>query len=100
MMPNLNIEITFYVGMLSKSKGQILRVSAVLHVLFHLEQPEDIPGTLSEATITAANDFVLVCVQHAALISGHGLLEEAIKHAETGLDMTLKSLAIPCMTLV
>ena len=31
-----------HVGMLSKSRGQILRVAAVLHVLFHLDTPLNI----------------------------------------------------------
>lgn len=34
-----------YPGMLSKSKGEILRVAAVLHVLFHIDMPLSIPET-------------------------------------------------------
>lgn len=33
-------------GMLSKAKGQILRIGATLHVLFHWETPHSIPITL------------------------------------------------------
>ena len=68
--------------MLSKSKGQILRVAAVLHVLFHLEQPDKIPPEISVAALKAADNFVSVCLQHAAYIAGRGLVEEAIKQAE------------------
>ena len=31
-------------GMLSKSKEQILRVAATLHVLFHIDTPSDHPN--------------------------------------------------------
>lgn len=30
-------------GMLSKSKGQVLRVAAVMHVLFYMDSPDTIP---------------------------------------------------------
>ena len=44
--------------MLSKSKGLILRVAAVMHVLFHLDSPGEIPTTISEAALKAAQDYV------------------------------------------
>ena len=71
-----------HAGMLSKSKGQILRVAAVLHSLFNIQDPGNIPDVLSENAMIAANDFVSVCLQHTALISGGGLIEDAIKQAE------------------
>ena len=46
------------IGMLSKSKEQILRVSAVLHVLFHIDTPHNIPRTISEDAVKAADNFV------------------------------------------
>ena len=46
--------------MLSKSLGQILRVSAALHVLFHLEEDENLPDMISTRAIEAAIDFVLL----------------------------------------
>ena len=49
--------------MLSKSKGQILWVAAVLHSLFNIEDPGNIPDVLSENAMIAANDFVSVCLQ-------------------------------------
>ena len=68
-------------GMLSKSKGQILRVAATLHVLFHRENPV----TLSEEAVKAAENFVEVCVQHAAYLAGRGAIEEAIQAMHPGL---------------
>ena len=53
------------VGMLSKSQGQILRVAATMHVLFHLDTPLTIPSTISEDALKAAQSFVELCNEHA-----------------------------------
>ena len=74
-----------YTGMLSKSKGLILRVAGVLHVLFQLDTPDDIPDTISELAIVAAQDFVDVCCQHAAFVAGRGDIQEAIQQLQLGL---------------
>ena len=73
----------YYPGMLSKSKGQILRVAAVLHALFQIENPEDIPTVILVEALIAADNFVSVCLQHVAYIAGRGSIEEAIKQAKT-----------------
>ena len=44
--------------MLSKSKGLILRVAAVMHVAFHLESPREIPKEISQKALETAQDFV------------------------------------------
>ena len=49
------------IGMLSKSLGQILRVSAALHILFNIESEDDIPDTISNSAIEAAINFVETC---------------------------------------
>ena len=56
--------------MLSKSKGQILRVAATLHVLFHVNTPLVIPDVISTEAIKAAIDLVDVCIQHSAFLAG------------------------------
>jgi len=80
-------------GMLSKSKGQILRVSAVLHVLFHIHLPDatdceesndessnSISTNISNDALSAAIDFVGTSIQHAAYIAGKGdIKNEATK---------------------
>ena len=50
-----------HVEMLSKSRGQILRVAAVLHVLFHLDTPLIIPEAISDQALLAAQNFVELC---------------------------------------
>ena len=70
--------------MLSKSKGQLLRVEAVMHVLFNMETPSSIPQEISEAAVKGADCFVDLCLQHAAFLGGKGNLQEAIEDINKG----------------
>lgn len=65
--------------MLSKSKGQILRVAATMHVLFYWEKPHDIPTIIDDKAVQAAIGFVDLCIQHAAYITGRKTIEEEIE---------------------
>ena len=65
--------------MLSKAKGQILRVAAALHVLFNINTPLTIPQEISDTAIKAAVNLVEVCVQHAAFLAGRGDVDETIQ---------------------
>lgn len=72
--------------MMSKSKGQVLRIAAALQTLFGLSAPhsdEQQPATsstiVSEDTLTAAIDFVEVCCQQTAYIAGRGNIKEEIQ---------------------
>lgn len=65
--------------MLSKAKGQVLRVAASLHVLFNIDTPLTIPQEISDAAIKAAVDLVEVCIQHAAFLAGRGDVDETIQ---------------------
>ena len=67
-----------YTGMLSKSRGQILRVAATMHVLFHLDTPLCIPTVISDEALKAAQDFVETSNQHVAFLAGRGDITEAI----------------------
>ena len=73
-----------FIGMLSKSKGQVLRVAATLHVLFHRNTPLNIPDVISAEAIHAATDFVELCLQHAAFLAGRGDIQEAIQSFKSG----------------
>ena len=55
--------------------GQILRVGVAMHVLFHLESENPIPDSISHEAIEAAINFVEVCCQHTAYISGRGNID-------------------------
>ncbi len=65
--------------MLSKSKGQILCVAAVMHVLFRWETPHSIPENISDDALKAAINFVDLCVQHASFLAGRGDTQEAVE---------------------
>ena len=66
--------------MLSKSKGQILRVAATFHVLFTLKGPAEleISSEISEGAIAAAIKFVQLCCQQTAHMAGRGNIKEEI----------------------
>lgn len=68
----------YCIGMLWKSKGQILRIAAAMHVLFHWKKPLDILKEISSEALKASITFVDVCVQHAAFLAGRGDVQEAI----------------------
>ena len=82
----------FIKGMLSKSKGQILRVAACLHVLFaDFNEKEkgipttfkDIPEEIDEKAIVAAQNYVEVCCQHIAFLAGRKTIDSEItRHVE------------------
>ena len=71
--------------MLSKAKGQILRVAASLHVLFNINTPLTIPQEISDAAIKATVDLVDVCIQHAAFLAGRGDVDETIRGLVEGI---------------
>ena len=73
-----------FIGTLSKSMGQILRISAAMHVLFHMESEEELPSVITEQAISAAIDFVEVCCQHTAYLTGRGIIAEELKLLESG----------------
>ena len=70
--------------MASKAKGQVLRLSALMHLLFEggpgvdENKEKDIGLIIGEDAIKAAIDFVNVCIQQAAYIAGRGDIEEEI----------------------
>ena len=80
----VNYNLSHNIGMLSKSKGQILRIAATLHVLFNMNDPLAIPTVISETAIKAAINLVDVCLQDAAFLAGRGDIGETIEKMITG----------------
>ena len=78
------ISTSICIGLLSKSKGQIIRIAATLHVLFNIETPLAIPTVISDAAIKAAINLVDVCIQHAAFLAGRGDVEETVQEMIKG----------------
>ena len=52
--------------------GQIIRVSAAMHILFNLDSTEPLPDVITDSEIMAAINLVKICCQHTAYITGHG----------------------------
>ena len=73
--------------MLSKRRGQILRVAALLHVLFHLHTPINIPEDVSHGSVEAAAAFVDLCLQHTASLAGRGDICDAIQALQPGISL-------------
>ena len=72
-------------GMLSKSRGHVLRLAAVLHMLFSIESPdENLDEEISEEAIKAAVNIVQVACQQTAFIAGKGTLTEEMEKYKTG----------------
>ena len=67
------------VGILSKSKGQILRVATALHILFHVGTSNSVNNKLTDNAIVAAIDFVGLCCQQTAFMAGRGDSKEEIQ---------------------
>ena len=75
--------------MLSKAKGQILRIAATMHVLFHWETPHDISSNISIDALKAAINFVDISIQHAAYLAGRDVHEavESIHQMVLGMGL-------------
>ena len=56
-----------------------MRMSACLHVFFHIDTPKVTPDAIGADAITAAIDIVNVCIQHAAFLAGRGDINEIIE---------------------
>ena len=69
---------------MSKSRGQVLRVAAVFHVLFSVDPEREVneedADIIGKDAITASINFVNTASQHALYIAGKGNLEEEIVH--------------------
>ena len=65
-------------GISSKSKGQILRVAAVLNALFSMDCDHPLNKQLSSASVEAAINFVEVCKEHTSIIGGRNNTSDPI----------------------
>ena len=63
--------------MVSKSRGQVLRIATIFHVLFSIEN-EDVTydSEVSEVAVKAAVNFVQTACQQTTFIIGKGLIQE------------------------
>ena len=76
------MSLLFYSGMLSKSRGQVLRLATVLHVLFSLDE-EAISDNVTEFAVKAAVNVVQTACQQTAYIAGRGTIQEELVKLKT-----------------
>ena len=65
--------------MLSKSKGQILRVAAAFHVLFNIYSEEALQSEITDDAVKAGIAFVELCCQQTAYMAGRGHITDDIE---------------------
>ena len=76
--------------MLSKGKGQCLRIAAAMHVLFQISgeilgDNMSVEDEVSDRALKAAIEFVQTCIQHAAYIAGRSTIAKEVELAECGM---------------
>lgn len=79
--------------MLSKCKGQFLRVTGCLHALFAIDHStsgseplQAIPSVVSEASVKAALNFVNTCMNHTMYLCGRQNINSEIMDLAVDLD--------------
>ena len=73
-------------GLLSRSKGQILRVAVTLHALFHVGKDETLVSKITDSAIKAAINFVEVSCHHSLFLIGRKGISEERELFEQGLS--------------
>lgn len=73
----------FVTGILSKQKGQALRVSAIMNALFSLDDKYPLKASINEDAVKAAINFVQVCGDHASILSGRRSLADVVATVDT-----------------
>ena len=72
--------------MLSKSRGQVLRIATILHMLFSCEQ-ETLSTQVSDGAVKAAINSIKTACQQTAFIAGKGLIEEEMQGYKAGMHI-------------
>ena len=73
--------------MLSKAKGQVIHVAALMHLLFQDGIDDTQVTCISTDSIKAAINFVEVCCQHAAFLAGRGTIDDEIQTITSGMTI-------------
>ena len=79
--------------MLSKSKGQILRVAATMHVLFNWETLHNTSFVISDEAMKAAIDFVEICNQHVNYLTGKENINDEIENLSQSIQSMYNNIA-------
>ena len=78
------MKLTLFTGMLSKSRGHVLRIATILHMLFSIDSENPLCSEVSEIAVKAAVNFVQIACQQTAFVAGKGLIEEELQTYKMG----------------
>ena len=79
------IHISIQTGILSKSRGQVLRLTAVMHMLFNIDNVDQpLEEEVGELAVKAAVNFIQLACQQTAFIAGKGTLQEEMDKFKAG----------------
>jgi len=70
---------------------QILRIGAVIHVLFHYDKPHDVPWIISCDAIKSSVKFVDTCIQHVLFVLGSKDIKDEIDEIQQKLQSDVNS---------
>ena len=76
---------TIQTGILSKSRGQVLQLTAIMHMLFNIDNVDQQLEEVEESAIKAAVNFIQLACQQTAFITGKGTLHEEMEKLKTGM---------------
>ena len=86
--------------MLSKSRGQVLRIATILHMLFSIDSEQGpLNNEVSDMAVKAAVNFVQTACQQTAFIAGKGLIKEEVQGYKAGIYDTYMHQYIPLIKL-
>ena len=72
-------------GVLNKSRGQVFRLTVVMHMLLHIDDPDQqLPVVIDECAIKASVNFVQLACQQTLFIAGKGKLDEEMEKFRAG----------------
>ena len=73
------------VGMLSKSRGHVLHLATVLHLLFHLDEPDaELEMEVPDSAVRATINFLEISSQQSAFIAGRSTVTAELEKFQGG----------------
>ena len=69
---------TLHTGMLSKSRGHVLRIATILHMLFSIDSENTLSSEVLEMAVKAAVNFVWTTCQQTDFVAGKGPIKDEV----------------------
>ena len=69
---------TLHTGMLSKSRGHVLRIATILHMLFSIDSENTLSSEVLEMAVKAAVNFVWTTFQQTDFVAGKGPIKDEV----------------------